>query len=314
MTESAPFHQLPGDPLRPATAFWSTADDGIRLRLALWQPGGSPARGTVLLFPGRTEYIEKYAPFAHRLNDAGYAVLAIDWRGQGMSARLQDDPRPGHIGEFSDYQRDVIEMVTAATEMSLPRPWHLLAHSMGGCIGLAALHDGLPVESAVFSAPMWGINLRQFPHRLALALAYLAGRAGKGGRAAPGSGANGTYLVDECFGSNLLTSNIDEWCRLLREALAWPELTIGGATFDWVGKALRECNRLSQMPSPDVPMTVSLGSLESIVSAAAISERVDQWPEARLLHVEGARHEVMMEVPPMQDMFLQATLERFQSA
>ena len=95
-------------------------------------------RGSVLLFPGRTEYVEKYAPVAHRLMAEGYDVLSIDWRGQGMSDRLQPNPRPGHIRDFADYQHDVVEMIVAAEQLDLPRPWHLLAHPMGGCIGLAA--------------------------------------------------------------------------------------------------------------------------------------------------------------------------------
>ncbi|MDN5569042.1 MAG: alpha/beta hydrolase, partial [Paracoccus sp. (in: a-proteobacteria)] len=105
--EQAPFHQLPDDRLAPASAFFVQADDGKRLRLAVWQTDDDAPRGTVLLFPGRTEYVEKYSPIARRLTDQGYHVLSIDWRGQGMSDRLQDDPRPGHIDEFSDYQRDV---------------------------------------------------------------------------------------------------------------------------------------------------------------------------------------------------------------
>ena len=39
------------------------ADDGVTLRLAHW-PAASDSRGGVLLFPGRTEYIEKYSGIA----------------------------------------------------------------------------------------------------------------------------------------------------------------------------------------------------------------------------------------------------------
>lgn len=314
MRETAPFHQLPGDDSRPAHAFWVTAEDGVRLRLGLWRSDAERLRGTVLLFPGRTEYIEKYAPVAQRLNAEGYEVLAIDWRGQGMSDRLQDDPRPGHVREFSDYQLDVVEMVVAATDLDLPQPWHLLAHSMGGCIGLAALHGDLPVASAVFSAPMWGINLRQMPHGIALGVAYLAGRLGHGGRSAPGSGAGGNYMLDESFSANLLTGDIDEWCRMLREAAAWPDLTIGGASYNWVSRALNECSRLAQLESPDVPMTVSLGREEKIVSATAIRERVARWPDAHLLEIERARHEVLMDAPELQEQFYKAALARFAGA
>ncbi|MDO5646406.1 alpha/beta fold hydrolase [Paracoccus sp. (in: a-proteobacteria)] len=308
--EPAPFHQLPGDSCAPARAFWVRADDGVRLRLALW--AADDPRGTVLLFPGRTEYVEKYAAVARDLNAAGWSVLAIDWRGQGMSDRLQPDPRPGHIGEFSDYQRDIVEMVVAANDLNLPRPWNLLAHSMGGCIGLAALHGGLDVARAAFSAPMWGINLRPLQQGLALGIAYLAGRMGRGGRSAPGSSRSPrTYLLDEAFSTNLLTSDVDIWARLLREAATWPDLTIGGASFDWVAKALNECTRLSQMPAPPIPALISLGGDEKIVSPQAIRDRAAAWPDARLLNIPGARHEILMERPPLRAAFMDAMLSHF---
>lgn len=309
----APFHSLADDNRTPPEAFFLHADDGVRLRLVCWR-GDGRAHGTVLLFPGRTEYAEKYAGAAARLNAAGYAVLTIDWRGQGLSDRLQDDPRPGHIGDFADYQRDVVEMVLAATELGLPRPWHLLAHSMGGCIGLAALYNELPVATANFSAPMWGINLRQMPHGVALGLAYLAGRLGRGGRAAPGSGAGGTYVLDEAFSANLLTHDPVEWGDMVRQADAWPDLTIGGASFDWVGKALNECTRLSGLDAPDYPVLISLGDGEKIVSSQAIRDRAARWPGAQLLELAPCRHEAMMETPQIRDRFYAALLAHMDQA
>lgn len=312
--QPAPFRQLPGDPFRPAQAFWARADDGTRLRLARWA-AQADSRGTVLLFPGRTEYVEKYARVAADLAGAGYEVLAIDWRGQGLSDRLLPDTRLGHVGLFSDYQRDVAELVAAASGMDLPRPWHLLAHSMGGCIGLAALHRGLPVASAAFSAPMWGINLRQMPHGVALGIAYLAGRLGHGARPAPGSGsALGTYVLDESFGANLLTADAAEWCRMLQEAAAWPDLTLGGASVEWVGKALNECLRLSRLDSPPFSALVSLGGQERVVSPAAIRDRVARWPGATLLEMADVRHEVMMCRPDHRAAFLSAALDLFAGA
>lgn len=314
MIEQAPFHQLSGDTLPPATAFWVEAEDGVRLRLALWRCDDIVPEGGVLLFPGRTEYIEHYAPFARSLTNAGYEVLAIDWRGQGMSDRLQENPRPGHIGEFSDYQRDVVEMVVAASRIDLPKPWHLLAHSMGGCIGLAALLDDLPVKSAVFSAPMWGLERHGFPRSLALMICSVMNRLGMGGRALPGAGANGTYFVDEAFGSNLLTSNIHEWTRLLQEAATWHDLTIGGPSYRWVASALRECARLAALPSPRLPVTIGFGDQEKVVSQGAIRERAGRWDDSRLLEFEDCRHVVMAEMPELRERFLDAALRQFDSA
>ena len=99
---------------------------------------------------------------------------------------------------------------------------------------------------------------------------------------------------------------------MVREAAAWPDMTLGGASFDWVGKALNECLRLSRMPSPDLPALISLGSGEKIVSPTAIRDRAAQWPAASLIEVEGARHEVMMCRPDRRAAFLSAALDLFQ--
>ncbi|WP_415635670.1 alpha/beta hydrolase, partial [Paracoccus aminovorans] len=244
----APFNTLPGDPLPMARAFWLRAEDGVRLRAGHWAAGG--ASGTVLLFPGRTEYLEKYAEVAADLNAAGLDVLALDWRGQGMSDRLQDNVRPGHIGSFLDYQRDVVEMVVAAQDLDLPRPWHLLAHSMGGAIGLAALDGGLPVASAVFSSPMWGIDLHGIPEALALALATAMARLGRGGHPAPRSGGEESFVLLDPFRDNLLTHDGRRWGRLVAEAAAWRDISIGGASNDWLREAILECRRLATLPAP----------------------------------------------------------------
>ena len=314
MIEQAPFHQLPRDPLKPGSAFWVRTEDDIRLRLALWRCETTEPVGGVLLFPGRTEYIEKYAPIARKLTDTGYEVLAIDWRGQGMSDRLIGDHRRGHIGAFADYQRDVLEMVVAASAVDLPKPWHLLAHSMGGCIGLSALFDELPVASAVFSAPMWGLERNGFPRPIVQAFAAVADRLGFGEKMVPGTGGGTTYFVDEAFGENVLTSDLDEWTRLLHEAASWSDLTIGGATLHWLREAMRECERLAALPSPDLPVTITLGDCEKVVSPHAIRDRAGRWDGARLLEFENCRHEVLMETPDLRDRVLEAALIQFLSA
>ena len=54
--DAAPFHaDVAGH--EPARAFWLQTNDAVWLRMAVW---GKPARGTILIFPGRTEACEKY--------------------------------------------------------------------------------------------------------------------------------------------------------------------------------------------------------------------------------------------------------------
>lgn len=304
----APFHRLAGDPPAAARAVFTHAADGTRLRLALW-PAADPARGTLLLFPGRTEYLEKYDAAAGEFAAAGWHVLGMDWRGQGLSDRLLADPRPGHVEDFAAYQQDVAALTTAAGALELPRPWSLLAHSMGGGIGLGALAGGLQVERAIFSAPMWGILHKGVPRRVVDGLVRAARRLGRAGTPAAGTGGGVTFVLDCAFRDNLLTGDGQRWGRMVAEAAAWPELTLGGATYGWLGAALAECDRLAALPSPGIPALVSLGTAERIVSPAAIRARVARWPRATLHEIAGGQHEALFETPPRRDAFLTAALD-----
>src|SRR5579871_3802211 len=76
--------------------------DGVSIRFARWPP--PPGRkGTVCIFQGRTEFIEKYFEVVRELNSRGFAVATLDWRGQGLSERELRDPRKGHVTNFSKY-------------------------------------------------------------------------------------------------------------------------------------------------------------------------------------------------------------------
>ena len=74
--------------------------DGVSLRFARWHP--PPGRkGTVCLFQGRAEFIEKYFETVRDLRARGFAVATLDWRGQGMSERALRNPRKGYVRSFS---------------------------------------------------------------------------------------------------------------------------------------------------------------------------------------------------------------------
>ncbi len=74
--------------------------DGAELRFARWQPPAG-RKGTVCVFGGRGECIEKYFEVVRELRERGFAVATIDWRGQGHSSRQLRDPRKGYVRRFS---------------------------------------------------------------------------------------------------------------------------------------------------------------------------------------------------------------------
>jgi len=275
------------------TAHWLTCSDGVRIRIGVWRPEAT-ARGTVLLFPGRTEYIEKYGSAAGDLAARGFATLVIDWRGQGLSDRLLEDPRVGHVDRFQDFQRDVEAALTAAPQLDLPSPFHLLAHSMGGCIGLRALYEGLPVNSSAFSAPMWGIHVPAVLRPVALGAAYVGPLLGLSARLMPTTKPE-NYVEVQPFEGNALTNDPEMYAMMQAQLAAHPDLGLGGPSLQWMREALTETAQLARQPAPDVPCVTFLGTRESIVSADAIRARMADWTKGQLDMVEGAQHEVMME-------------------
>lgn len=292
--QPAPFFTDIADGPSEGAAFWLTAEDGVRVRMAVW--GREAEAGTVLLFTGRTEYAEKYGRAARDFLARGFATVAVDWRGQGLADRLHDDPVLGHIDSFDAYQRDVAAMVSAAGALGLPQPYFLLAHSMGGAIGLRALYEGLDVAAAAFSAPMWGINFSPLVRPVAWALSAAGRTLGFGLRFTPGTSRE-TYVLANAFDSNGLTADPGMFDYMRAQVTARPELSVSGPSLIWLHEALRETSALARRPAPAHPALTFLGSDESIVSAAAIELRMADWADGTLRRLDGARHEVMMETP-----------------
>jgi lysophospholipase len=306
--EPAPFRTDLAEGGDAVRAYWRRTADDAQLRIAVWSAPG--ARGTILLFPGRTEYVEKYGRIARELTAAGYAVAAIDWRGQGFSDRLADDRLLGHVLKFRDYQHDVAALTEAVDTLGLPGPRYLLAHSMGGCIGLRALTEGLAVRRAVFSAPMWGIQMPAAKRPVAAVLPGLARLAGQAHRYTPGSRPV-IYDMETGFASNPLTSDPDHFAYLARQLAEEEAFALGGPSLHWLGEALAECRMLRSRARPDLPVLTFLGTEETIVVPGDIERMHRTWPSATLHLVPGARHEFMMEAPHIRSAFLAETLGFF---
>ncbi|WP_084862706.1 alpha/beta hydrolase [Salibaculum halophilum] len=289
-------------------AHWVTAVDGVRLRIAHWPL--EAARGTVLIFPGRTEYVEKYGPAAADFAARGYTALAIDWRGQGLADRLHDDPGVGHVARFTDYQHDVRAALDHARALGLPEPFHLLAHSMGGAIGLRAVMDGDPVASAVFSAPMWGISIAPPLRPLAWGLSALSRPLGLSAAVVPGQEAE-TYVLRAGFSGNTLTTDPEMFALLAEQLQADPALGLGGPSLHWLNEALGETRALSRRASPDLPCLCFLGTREQIVDTARIRDRMARWPGGELVMLEGGKHEVILEKPDLRNALFDRSVALF---
>ena len=288
---------------------WTRAADDVRLRVGLWP--AEAAKGTVLIFSGRTEFIEKYGPAAVDYAARGYATATLDWRGQGLSDRLLDDPKLGHVKDYLDYQLDVAAFMKTVEAEGLPKPYFLMAHSMGGAIGLRSLIDGLDVAAVAFSAPMWSLIL---PPLINIGTVRFLGALCQAihmcNHALPGRERD-NYVLIEKFEDNALTTDPEMWDFMVEVANACPELTVAAPTINWAKTAIFELERLKVADLPDVSTYVALGDDETVVDPEGVRAMTARWPAAHLEIFEGCRHEVVMSTPDHRKRFFDATAAHF---
>jgi lysophospholipase len=306
---TAPFFADIADGPTGGHAVWLRASDGVRLRAAVW-PGG--VHGTVLLLPGRTEYIEKYGRAAVDLAVRGFTTVALDWRGQGLADRPLADRMSGHVGNFSHYQKDLDAVLQFALEQDLPKPFFVLSHSMGGCIALRGLMRALPFQAAAFTAPMWGISMAAWMRPVAIAISTTAGWFGQAHRYAPGTTAK-TYVQDAAFAGNVLTTDADMYAYMRAQIGAHPDLALGGPSMGWLHAALVECHALSLLQTPATPTICALGTAEKVVDTPPIHQRMRQWSGGRIDLYPSAEHEIMMETPDMRQRLFDSVAAHFRN-
>jgi lysophospholipase len=290
-----------------ATVTMVPTADGLSLRLARWRPTSRKLKGTLFLFQGRSESIEKYFESIRDFRRRGFHVVAFDWRGQGGSDRLTADPRRGHVDDFLDFAVDIEAVLAHGEQAGLPGPWFGLAHSMGGTALLLALDGGeTRLERVVLAAPLAGLAAVPTPpgaRYVAAALDFL----GLGGMYIPGGGA--TSIHTKPFDSNILSSDPRRYQRNSAITSEAPELAIGDPTIGWAVAMYRAFDRLSKsdfgarLLTPTLFVTAGADRLVSTRAAMALSDRIRG---SAAIEIRGARHELLSEADAFRDQFLAA--------
>ncbi|WP_018387378.1 alpha/beta fold hydrolase [Ancylobacter sp. FA202] len=285
-----------------------TASDGIRLRVARWKPEGGGLYGTVCVFPGRTEKIEKYFETVRDLLDRGFAVVALDWRGQGGSQRLLANPMKGHIKDFADYQLDLDALLSQAVLPDMPGPCFALAHSMGAAILLDhARRGGTSFERMFLVAPMLDLSLLKHDvaaRRLARTLSFV--------------GLSRAYvptrkvrpMAEVHFDGNRLTSDAARFARNLTISMEHPQLDVGPPTIGWVKAAFDLMETLAEPASARAirqPLLMVGAGADKIVSTPSIEHLGTRLIAGAHIIIPGARHELLQE----RDLFREPLLAAF---
>ncbi len=268
--------------------------DGLLLRFARWAP--PPGRkGTVCIFQGRAEFIEKYFEVARDLRARGFAVVAFDWRGQGLSGRMLSDPRKGHVRSFEEYDIDVETVVKDVLLPDCPPPYYALGHSMGASIVMRASNRHRWFDRIVLSAPM--IDLP--PGRLSLLQAPTVSvlrLLGMGSSYIPGGAS--AVVASRPFVGNPLTTDPVRHARAAAVIDAEPALGLGSPTVAWAAgafKLMREFREPGYAARMRQPVVMVAAGRDEIVSTSAIEDFSMRMRAGSHLIIAGARHELLME-------------------
>ena len=287
---------------------WWPAPDGHAIRRIDWLITGKASRGSFLFLPGRGDAYEKYLETLDHWYQRGWAVTALDWRGQAGSGRLGADAVTGHIGDFAQW---VADLAAFWREWSRERagPHVLVGHSMGGHLALRALAEGsLRPDALVLSAPMLGFLPDWLPDGLQRLAARFMCAVGDPRRPAwkwsekPGEVPEHRAL--------LLTHDAERYADELWWRRKRPELAMGTGSWGWVKAGLESMavlDRRGILEAIDVPALLLTASRDALVSAPAIDRAAARLPRGeQLVFGEEAYHEVLREADPVRDRALAA--------
>ncbi|MEI6859424.1 MAG: alpha/beta fold hydrolase [Shewanella sp.] len=276
--------------------FWSgvtesviNTDDNVSLAyMFIEHPNRAQA---IVISNGRIESYLKYKELIFDFYNQGYSVFALDHRGQGLSTRTTANPHHGHIEKFSTYIDDFAFFIDSVIAPKQYQALYLVGHSMGGTIGTLYM-DKYPntFKAAVFSAPMYGINLPISCRFIRWLTDLLATRKG----AEPNYVLAGKDYHADVFTKNDLTksqSRYEDYRKLYQQQ---PELQLGSPTNRWLVESIDAGIRSIQAAKETkIPILILQADEDTVVDNLSQYHAVGGLCE--LTNIPKCRHEVFME-------------------
>jgi acylglycerol lipase len=249
---------------------------GIEIHLKSWPPRRvRSTKGMVVICHGGGEHSGRYQHVADRLTAAGYGVYAHDQRGHGESGG-----KPGMIDRMGNATADLGTVVGKAREKAGDeKPVFLLAHSLGGCVGLQyALDNPGALDGLVLSAPLAKLGAANPAQLVAARVVSVV---------APGTS---VFKVDSSTVSRdeAVVKAYDEDPLVLHKGLP-------ARTVTEVASAIRGFEK--RLPRLEVPLLVMVGDADRLVppDAARMVEELAGSEDKEIIEYHGLFHEILNE-------------------
>lgn len=267
------------------------------------------AKAAVVLLPGRTESIIKFAEVAADLVAQGYSTYSLTLRGQGEAGRILKDREKGYVDWFDDYVEDTHHFITEVVKPEQPKVF-LLAHSLGGGVATLVVDEHPEdVQALALSSPMLDINLGAFPPPVAASLAGGICDSTDGTGYAIGSG---PWKQEATFEGNSVTHSEPRWTWKRQQLDDDERIRLGGITWRWLCQALVGSSRAQQSGRfSSTPTLLFQASDDTIINPKGQEKYCADAPRCTFSRVEGAKHELLQERDELRNLVLSRVVKFF---
>ncbi|MDO4467613.1 MAG: alpha/beta hydrolase [Bacillota bacterium] len=250
---------------------------------------GNGNNGSIMISHGFTESQKKYEELIYYFLQEGYCVCIHDHKNHGHSRKTPQ--KYTHIDRFQEYVED-LEKVVQEKLLTMPKPYYIFAHSMGGLIASLFLeqHPGV-FEKAILSSPMFEVNRSGIPYGLAKAVANAFCILGKGESPLPGQG---SFSSKENFEGSAATC-YERYKIYFEKQLQDPFLQSGGPTYQWTKESFRACEQgIKNASSISIPVLLFQADKDDFVLPKGQEEFIKRLKNGKLVFVPNTKHEIYL--------------------
>lgn len=288
------------------------SDHGYKIRYGFVCP--DKPKAVVVCLPGLSEFCEKYFETARNFLKKDIGFFVLDWPGQGLSDPIEPAINRRHSAgynlEISILKEFVEDHVNPQCKGA---PLALLAHSMGGLIGLHFLlkhyNDFI---CAAFSAPLWGVlAMKSYPAFAAnMILSFMPVDQYASGqkdwhKSLRDADQNRVFSADRAR-----EPVHNKWC------IADERLRMNGITWGWLRetyKATAFLRKGANYKKLKTPCIIATAGQERLVDNKKIIQVSKKIPHSTHLHFKDSFHEILMERDHIRQAFLDAFIEQIES-
>lgn len=256
------------------------------------------ANNCLVILPGRTEPVEKYAEVIYDLLQtpagANLNFYLIDHRGQGSSGRLKTPSDMGYVDRFENYILDLESFIEKQKLESVCDQKFLLAHSMGAGIATAFIikHPNT-FDRVALSSPMLKILTAPYAYKVARAIVEVSTKLGRGAKFAIGQKPFSSELD---FENNTFTSSPERYLMAMSMFDIFPKARLGGVSNRWILEVMKGTNAIaSRYDEITLPLRVFNAGNEAYSEPAEMVKLCEEAQNCKRIFLESSKHEVLMD-------------------